>query len=108
MSVFKCDIMIKLFIFNFKLILLFFFYFLVIEGVSLYNENINPYDGDLFHETPLALVFFSYLTSSLSDFYVNLVFIACDIFTAFVLYYTSKIYTENLVCKKKKKYSCQP
>lgn len=66
--------------------------------MSLYNEKINPYDGDLFHETPLALVFFSYLTSNLSDFYVSLVFIACDLVTAFILYYTSKIYTENLVC----------
>lgn len=75
------------------------FIFLVIEGVSLYNENINPYDGDLFHETPLALVFFSYLTSTLSDLYVTLVFIACDLLTAFILYYTSKIYTKNLVCK---------
>lgn len=76
------------------------YYFLVIEGVSLYNEKINPYDGDLFHETPLALVFFSHLTSILSDFYVSLVFIACDLFTAFVLYHTSKMYTKNLVCKR--------
>lgn len=77
---------------------MYFFVFSVIEGVSLYNEKINPYDGDLFHETPLALVFFSYLTSIISDFYVSLAFIICDLFTAFVLYYTSKIYTENLVC----------
>jgi len=75
------------------------FMFLVVEGVSLYNENINPYDGDLFHETPLALVFFSHLTSTLSEFYVSLVFIVCDLFTAIILYYTSKIYTENLVSK---------
>uniref|UniRef100_A0A2S2QLQ1 Phosphatidylinositol glycan anchor biosynthesis class U protein n=1 Tax=Sipha flava TaxID=143950 RepID=A0A2S2QLQ1_9HEMI len=74
----------------------------VIEGVSLYNENINPYEGDLFHETPLALVFFSYLTSILSDFYVTLVFIGCDILTAFVLYSTSKIYTKNLIIQQTK------
>lgn len=73
----------------------------MIEGVSLFNENINPYDGDLFHETPLALVFFSHLTSTLSDFYVSLVFITCDLCTAFVLYYTSKLYTDNLVCKRR-------
>lgn len=65
----------------------------------MYNKDINPYDGDLFHETPLALVFFSHLTSTFSDFYVSLVFIACDLITAFVLYYTSKIYTESLVCQ---------
>ncbi|KAE9543022.1 hypothetical protein AGLY_002933 [Aphis glycines] len=75
----------------------------VIEGVSLYNENLNPYDGDLFHETPLALVFFSNLTSTFSDFYVSLVFIMCDLMTAFVLYYTSKIYTENLLEKQTKR-----
>lgn len=75
------------------------YFFLVIEGVSLYNKNINPYDGDLFHETPLALVFFSHMTSTLSDLCVTFVFIACDLFTAVVLYYTSKIYIQNLVNK---------
>ncbi|XP_050441765.1 phosphatidylinositol glycan anchor biosynthesis class U protein [Adelges cooleyi] len=69
----------------------------VIEGVSLYNQNINPYDGDLFHETPLVLIFFSYLTSTLSELHIYLVFIVCDVITAIILYYTSKIYTENLL-----------
>ncbi|XP_050521926.1 phosphatidylinositol glycan anchor biosynthesis class U protein [Daktulosphaira vitifoliae] len=69
----------------------------VIEGVSLYNQNINPYDGDLFHETPLALIFFSFLTSKLSQFYISLIFIVCDLLTAFILYLTSKIFTKNLL-----------
>ena len=34
------------------------------EGLFLYDRGVSPYDGGLFHQTPLLVVFFSIIPSS--------------------------------------------
>lgn len=72
----------------------------VIEGVVLYNEGTNPYLGDMFHETPLVLWFFSWVMENIPDSYINLLFIVCDLLTSFILYKAAKIYTRDLFLKQ--------
>lgn len=68
----------------------------VTEGVFLYNEGTNPYMGDMFHETPLGLVIFHWLIQNIPDS-LHLVFIGCDLVTAFLLYKTARKCVADLV-----------
>ncbi|KAL0901592.1 hypothetical protein ABMA27_006813 [Loxostege sticticalis] len=61
----------------------------LVEGVYLYDRNINPYDGDSFHESPIMLVFFHYLMKKV-PYLLPLIFTVLDLLTAYLLYKTSK------------------
>lgn len=67
----------------------------VVEGVSLYREGINPYDGDLFHETPIGLVVFDFILAYIPN-YISVIFIACDLITGLSLYWTACEYMKEM------------
>lgn len=75
------------------------------EGVTLYHEGISPYDGDLFHRTPIELVIFTWLIYSVPPFAVNLLFIICDMVTSFILYKTASLYMRELFQKQEREKS---
>ncbi|KAG1454790.1 hypothetical protein G6F56_007235 [Rhizopus delemar] len=51
------------------------------EGVFLYNNNIPPYDGGVFHQSPLLLLIFSFITPSV----IPLLYTAIDLTIAYAL-----------------------
>lgn len=61
----------------------------LIEGVYLYDRNINPYDGDSFHESPIMLIFFHCIMKKV-PYLPPLLFTVLDLLTAYLLYMTSK------------------
>ncbi|XP_065204794.1 phosphatidylinositol glycan anchor biosynthesis class U protein [Planococcus citri] len=73
----------------------------VIEGVVLFNDGTNPYIGDMFHESPLVLLFFSWITKNFSMQWINVFFICCDMLTSFILYKASKVYLLELFQRQK-------
>ena len=54
------------------------------EGIRLAEDGGDPYDGEIFHETPLVLRAFEYLHSHHSA-RINSFFIFLDLLTAFAL-----------------------
>lgn len=68
----------------------------VTEGVTLYKDGINPYTGDMFHETPVGLAFYSQLIAYASP-YLPAVFIILDLLTCHLLYLTALEYMKHLV-----------
>lgn len=74
--------------------------FSVTEGVYLYNFGIDPYEGDLFHETPIGLYIFDLMQKYLSQWVLFLLFIATDLITAVCLAITAKHYALELVSLK--------
>ena len=69
---------------------------LVIEGVYLHQRSQSPYEGDVFHETPTGLVFYSYLLKL--DFnLLRAIFIFCDVLTALVLTEATRIFFQDIV-----------
>lgn len=63
----------------------------LVEGVYLYDRNINPYEGDSFHESPIMLLLFHYLMKKM-PFLLPLLFTTLDLFTAYLLFNTSKAF----------------
>lgn len=57
----------------------------VLEGAFLFDNNIDPYQGDLLHETPAAIHFYQFMLHNIFKS-VNLLFIAFDLGTALLLY----------------------
>jgi len=72
------------------------------EGIVLSQNDQDPYAGVLFHETPLALKFFTFLFSYLTESCVNLVFIVGDILTAYILGKVAELVAMNLLSKQAK------
>lgn len=64
----------------------------LVEGVYLYEHNINPYEGDSFHESPIMLILFHFLMKKV-PFLLPLLFTTLDLFTAYLLYRTSRAFT---------------
>ncbi|XP_067002406.2 phosphatidylinositol glycan anchor biosynthesis class U protein [Anabrus simplex] len=60
----------------------------VTEGAFLYNKGIDPYCGDMFHETPIGLFIFNFMLSNCSQ-WLGIIFILCDLLTAHLLYRTA-------------------
>lgn len=56
--------------------------------------NIEPYNGDTFHESPLFFKFYQLLLNHLSEFYIAVLFIIIDIATAFIL---SKVANKQMI-----------
>lgn len=53
------------------------------EGLYLYNHNVSPYHGGVFHQAPLLLPFFSLLPDfSTLPLFTHLLYIAVDILSA--------------------------
>jgi len=53
------------------------------EGLFLYNHNVSPYDGGVYHQAPLFLPLFSLLPSFKSfPFFTHLLYIAVDLLSA--------------------------
>ncbi|XP_076161742.1 phosphatidylinositol glycan anchor biosynthesis class U isoform X2 [Ptiloglossa arizonensis] len=75
----------------------------VTEGVHLYNFGIDPYTGDLFHETPIGLYIFNLLQQYLSCWTLFFLFTATDLLTALLLAFTAKQYATELAFKKEEK-----
>lgn len=63
----------------------------LMEGVYLYDHNINPYEGDSFHESPIMLIVFYYLLKK-APFILPVLFTLLDLLTAHLLYKTSKAF----------------
>ncbi|XP_059477372.1 phosphatidylinositol glycan anchor biosynthesis class U protein [Neocloeon triangulifer] len=79
----------------------------VTEGVHLMKNDISPYDGDLFHETPLGLFAFSWLLT-LKQPFLDLFFIFVDALTCFCLQMVAESYSSQALEKEKenkKKYA---
>ncbi|KAI1422612.1 GPI transamidase subunit PIG-U [Xylaria sp. FL1777] len=57
------------------------------EGLFLYNHNVSPYDGGVYHQAPLLLPLFSLLPdASTYPFFTYLLYILVDIASADALY----------------------
>lgn len=67
----------------------------LLEGIYLYNQGVDPYSGDLFHESPLMLLFFRNVVYYIGS-YVEFLYIVIDILTAVLLYETARIYAAYL------------
>ncbi|CAK1601955.1 unnamed protein product [Parnassius mnemosyne] len=65
----------------------------LIEGVYLYDNNINPYEGDSFHESPLMLLFFHFVMKK-TPYILPLLFTIFDLTTGLLLYKTSKSFAQ--------------
>ncbi|XP_037525987.1 phosphatidylinositol glycan anchor biosynthesis class U protein-like [Rhipicephalus sanguineus] len=57
----------------------------VTEGLYLHRMQLSPYDGDIFHEPPLSLMMYDYVTKAIEEQWIPLLFIACDLVTALLL-----------------------
>ncbi|XP_066583205.1 phosphatidylinositol glycan anchor biosynthesis class U protein [Prorops nasuta] len=73
----------------------------VTEGIYLYNFGVDPYIGDLFHETPIGLFIFTFIQKYLSHSMLLILFVATDILTASLLALTAKNYSAELIRKQK-------
>ncbi|KYN40404.1 Phosphatidylinositol glycan anchor biosynthesis class U protein [Trachymyrmex septentrionalis] len=73
----------------------------VIEGVYLYKFGIDPYEGDLFHETPIGLFVFTLMQEYLPQWALFLLFVVVDLTTALCLAHAAKHYAFELTTKKK-------
>ncbi|KZC10738.1 Phosphatidylinositol glycan anchor biosynthesis class U protein [Dufourea novaeangliae] len=69
----------------------------VTEGVHLYNFGVDPYVGDLFHETPIGLYIFDLILQYLPQWTLFFLFIFTDLLTALLLAFTAKQYATELV-----------
>uniref|UniRef100_A0A146L6N0 Phosphatidylinositol glycan anchor biosynthesis class U protein n=1 Tax=Lygus hesperus TaxID=30085 RepID=A0A146L6N0_LYGHE len=65
------------------------------EGVALYRHGISPYEGDIFHETPIALYLCDFMINNIPDF-IGLVYVLVDILSGVMLYFTAKAYMVEL------------
>lgn len=85
--------------FNFKLLSFNFiqkFILLVVEGVHLMQRSQSPYEGDIFHETPTNLFFYSRLLL-LNTVTLQSVFVLCDLLTAVTLAKAASLFYRETV-----------
>lgn len=62
----------------------------VTEGLYLHRMRLSPYDGDIFHEPPLSLMVYDYITKTIEERWIPLLFVACDLVTALLLAHGAK------------------
>ncbi|XP_034187185.1 phosphatidylinositol glycan anchor biosynthesis class U [Osmia lignaria lignaria] len=77
----------------------------VTEGVYLYNFGIDPYTGDLFHETPIGLYIFNLIQQYLPHWVLFCLFISTDLLTALLLGLIAKYYANELASRKEEEKS---
>ncbi|XP_044580608.1 phosphatidylinositol glycan anchor biosynthesis class U protein [Cotesia glomerata] len=73
----------------------------VTEGVHLHNFGIDPYSGDLFHETPIGLVFFTWILRYLSFWSLRILFVVADLLTSWFLFQTARHYVKEVEKREK-------
>ncbi|XP_014214639.1 phosphatidylinositol glycan anchor biosynthesis class U protein [Copidosoma floridanum] len=73
----------------------------VTEGVYLRSIGVDPYSGDLFHETPLSLVIFDFVQKNFPMYRLWLLFVMFDVMTAFILGITAAYYIRESVDRDK-------
>lgn len=66
------------------------------EGAHLYDIQVDPYQGDVFHENPLVLVGAHFVLKNFSSF-VPIALIALDLLTAVFVYFGAKGVTRKNV-----------
>lgn len=71
----------------------------VVEGVYLQNHFGDAYAGDLFHESPINLALYSYLTQ-LDGMILKIFFIASDVITAILVSIAARKFFTATVKKK--------
>ncbi|XP_043499069.1 phosphatidylinositol glycan anchor biosynthesis class U protein [Polistes fuscatus] len=72
----------------------------VTEGVYLHNNGIDPYSGDLFHETPICLYVFDIIQRHFPWYILCLLFVVTDLMTALCLAYVGNSYANSRRSKK--------
>ncbi|KAG8181974.1 hypothetical protein JTE90_014354 [Oedothorax gibbosus] len=70
-----------------------------VEGVNLWKQGTNPYDSDIFHESPLGLITYDYLLTH-SQEWLAVIFALCDVITAALLYLVAKVYLTDYTYKE--------
>uniref|UniRef100_U5EXN7 Putative major facilitator superfamily permease n=1 Tax=Corethrella appendiculata TaxID=1370023 RepID=U5EXN7_9DIPT len=65
------------------------------EGVHLFTTDVNPYHGDLYHESPIVLFGTSYLLKN-CDHFIIYIFILLDLLTGILLYFASKVFIREM------------
>ncbi|KAM9800802.1 phosphatidylinositol glycan anchor biosynthesis class U protein isoform 1-T1 [Syngnathus typhle] len=68
----------------------------VVEGLALLDLGVSPYEGDVFHETPLIIYYFHFLVD-----YAEVTFILADIIVAVSFYHAVKDYNKQVFRKQK-------
>ncbi|OQV12718.1 Phosphatidylinositol glycan anchor biosynthesis class U protein [Hypsibius exemplaris] len=74
----------------------------VLEGSFLYDSGVDPYSGDIFHETPLCLVLFAVLKKRISCFGIDLIFPVLDVVTAFLLFFFARNLVQDTIVSEQK------
>lgn len=67
----------------------------VVEGVTLLDLGISPYDGDTFHEVPIFLIFYHRLYTYLKP-WLPVIFAAIDVLTGLILSITSTVQLQRI------------
>ena len=68
----------------------------VLEGSHLYENSVDPYQGDVYHENPLTLIGSSFLIKHLEEF-IPLLFIILDLAASLLIYATAKNFVKKHV-----------
>ncbi|XP_055920771.1 phosphatidylinositol glycan anchor biosynthesis class U protein [Eupeodes corollae] len=71
------------------------------EGVHLYKNQIDPYLGDMVHETPLILISLAWAYSTIPQL-VPWIYIMIDLAAAFILFKMSKEFIHQMFSKQSK------
>ena len=72
------------------------------EGLTLLQNGISPYEGDLYHEMPLTLLFWKYMLQIFGDAYMKYFFIILDIAIGLFLYLSCDLFSIDLIKQQKK------
>lgn len=69
---------------------------LVQEGAHLYDNSVDPYQGDVYHENPLVLIATSFLIKNFAGL-ISIILIMLDLMTAIFIFYGTKEITKKNV-----------
>lgn len=74
----------------------------VLEGLFLISKNIDPYYGDLLHETPLSLAFYKFLLEVFQN-QTHMIILVFDVATSLLLLFTAKKHLSVIYVEENKK-----
>ncbi|CRL00804.1 CLUMA_CG014056, isoform A [Clunio marinus] len=74
------------------------------EGAFLYANDVDPYEGDVYHENPFILFTTSFLLKNMSGM-IPIIIILLDLLTAIFIYLGTKAISENNFEKQQKNLS---
>lgn len=64
----------------------------------MYNANINPYTGDMYHENPLILIATNFLINKIPQA-IPFLIILLDLAAGFFLYKMAQRFISEMVCE---------